>query len=476
MTPKQRKEADEIIRELERRASVNRIDTYYPDNGPLRRDLYTKHMQFFAAGASKAERLMLAANRVGKTEGVGGYESALHLTGVYPPWWPGRRFSRPVSGWAGGDTATTVRDIIQYKLLGKPGEYGTGILRGDSLKGTTNKRGVPDAVENIYVKHISGGTSVLQLKSYDQGREAWQGTEKDFVWLDEEPPIEIYTEALLRLMTTNGLMMNTYTPIEGMTEVTQSFLENDSSPSKYYVVATWDDAPHLTKEQKDQLWASIPPHERQARAQGIPSIGVGLIYAVDLSAIFVDPFEVPKHYVRGFGLDVGWNRTAAVFGALDRDSDALYIYSEHYQGEQQPAVHASAIKARGKMTGFIDPASRGRSQIDGRKLLQMYRDEGLSLLEADNAVETGIFEVYQRLTTGRLFIFNTLTNLRSELSMYHRDKKGAVVKKNDHLMDAMRYLCMSHSHMHYVSGEGNYSTTNGGTRYLSAMPARRYRG
>lgn len=476
MTPKQRAEADSIIKELERRAACNKIDTYYPVAGALRRDLYVKHMQFFAAGAAKPERLMLAANRVGKTEGVGGYEAALHLTGIYPDWWVGRRFDKAVSGWAGGDTATTVRDIIQRKLLGKPGEYGTGMLRGDLLKGTTNKRGVPDAVENIYIKHKSGGVSVLQLKSYDQGREAWQGTEQDFVWLDEEPPIEIYTEALLRLMTTNGLMLNTYTPIEGMTEVTQSFLENDSSPSKFYVVATWDDAPHLSEAQKAQLWASIPPHERKARAEGIPSIGVGLIYPVDQETIFIKPFDIPKHFARGYGLDVGWNRTAAIFGALDRESDCLYLYSEHYQGEQQPAVHASAIKARGKMTGFIDPASRGRSQVDGRKLLQMYRDEELSLLEADNAVETGIFEVYQRMTTGRLFAFSTLTNFKSELSMYHRDKKGAVVKKNDHLLDACRYLCMAHSQMSYSTGDGNYATTSGGTRYLSAMPARRYRG
>src|SRR3954453_1708678 len=97
---------------LRRRTSRNKIRTYYPDEGPLRRELYPKHTAFFAGGAMHRERLMLAANRVGKTEGVGAYESTLHLTGVYPPWWVGRRWDRPISAWAAGDTSKTVRDIL----------------------------------------------------------------------------------------------------------------------------------------------------------------------------------------------------------------------------------------------------------------------------------------------------------------------------------------------------------------------------
>jgi len=39
------------------------------------------------------------------------------------------------------------------------------------------------------------------LKSYDQGRESFQGTEQHVIWLDEEPPLPIYVEALTRTMT-----------------------------------------------------------------------------------------------------------------------------------------------------------------------------------------------------------------------------------------------------------------------------------
>lgn len=223
MTPEDRAAAELIIRELERRKQRTKIDQFYAT--PENRAGYPVHMAFFEAGNAFRERLILAGNRIGKTEGIGGYETVLHLTGRYPDWWVGRRFDKPVSWWAGGDTSTTVRDIIQYKLLGKIGEFGTGLIPGDLLIDTTNKRGVPDAIENIYIKHVSGGRSVCQLKSYDQGREAWQGTEQEGVWMDEEPPMPIYSEALVRTMTTGGLLMLTFTPMLGMTDVTQAFMD-----------------------------------------------------------------------------------------------------------------------------------------------------------------------------------------------------------------------------------------------------------
>jgi hypothetical protein len=148
--------------------------------------------------------------------------------------------------------------------------------------------------------------------------------------------------------------------------------------------------------------------------------------------------------MKAFGMDVGWNNTAVVFGAWDRENDVIYVYSEHKQGESEPIIHAQAIKARGEwLRGVIDPASRGRSQIDGNNLFQLYKKEGLHIYPADNAVEAGIYEVWQRLSTGRLRIFNSCTGLIKELGLYHRDAKGRIVKKNDHLLDALRYLLMS---------------------------------
>jgi hypothetical protein len=133
------------------RRKRNKIESYYPDEGPLRRELYRQHLKFFNAGNEWRERLFLAANRVGKTEGVGAFESSCHLTGRYPAWWTGRRFTRPIKAWAAGDTGKTVKEILQDKLLGPPGSIGTGMIPGDLIMRTTAKGSVPDAIENAYI-------------------------------------------------------------------------------------------------------------------------------------------------------------------------------------------------------------------------------------------------------------------------------------------------------------------------------------
>lgn len=205
----------------------NSIKSYYPDGGPLRRELYGRHLEFFREGAHYRERCFMAGNRVGKTEGAGGYETALHLTGDYPDWWEGKRFDRPVKAWAAGDTNETTRDILQYKLLGAPGEEGTGLIPKSAIVRTTPRSGVPNAVLDIYVRHVTGGLSVVTLKSYEQGRKKFQGTEIDAVWLDEEPPMDVYNECVTRTMTTGGIVYLTFTPLSGMSDVVMSFLPKE---------------------------------------------------------------------------------------------------------------------------------------------------------------------------------------------------------------------------------------------------------
>ncbi len=214
----------QIREELIRRQHERKILTYFPDTGPLRRDLYAKHTKFFRSGATYRERLMLAANRVGKTESVGGYELSLHLTGWYPTWWEGRRFPHAIRSWACGDTGLTVRDIIQFKLLGAAGAQGTGLIPAECIVRASRAPGRADSIDTIYVKHRGGGVSECGLKSYEQGSISFQGTEKDVIWLDEEPPLDVYTECLMRTMTNNGMVMCTFTPLLGLSDVVLMYL------------------------------------------------------------------------------------------------------------------------------------------------------------------------------------------------------------------------------------------------------------
>jgi phage terminase large subunit-like protein len=235
LTSSEKRELLTLLEEKERRKRRRKLFDMYPESGALRRELYPKHVQFFAGGQEHLERCMMAANRVGKTWGVGAYETTVHLTGLYPDWWNGRRFERPISAWVAGDTRTTTRDIVQNALLGVggeggAGELGTGMVPGDHIVGKpTPMQGVPGGVDTVLVKHKLGGNSVLQFKSYDQGRRTFQGTKKDLCWFDEEPPMEVYEEGLLRLTATapgeeNGLMLCTFTPLLGLSKVALKFL------------------------------------------------------------------------------------------------------------------------------------------------------------------------------------------------------------------------------------------------------------
>ena len=223
---------------------------------------------------------------------------------------------------------------------------------------------------------------------------------------------------------------------------------------KRVVFASWSDVPHLTEAMKLAQLADMDPHMRDARTRGIPFLGSGAVYPVPTEVIEIKPFTIPDSWPRAFGMDVGWNRTAAIWGALDRASDILYLYDEHYVAEENPNTHANAIMGAGInsnyrakwLPGVIDPAANGRSQNDGTRLLETYRNLGLDLEMATNAVDTGIHEAWLRLSSGRLKVFSTLQYFFKEYLLYRRDKQGKILKNKarpDHLLDSMRYLVVS---------------------------------
>jgi phage terminase large subunit-like protein len=243
LTEAERLEAERLLLERDRREAKRRFDHLFPaETHDWRgekfraRTLYRPHMEFVMATAEYGEVAMMASNRSGKSE-LGGYCMAVWLTGRYPAWWDGRRFAGPIRAWAAGDTNETVRDILQAKLLGdvtwegnSKTITGTGIIPGDAVGAVTWRQGVADLIDTIKIRHVSGGWSTLGFKSYQQGRKSFQGTAQHVVWTDEEPAPDVYTEALTRTATTNGLLIATFTPLSGLTEVALSFMPKEMRP------------------------------------------------------------------------------------------------------------------------------------------------------------------------------------------------------------------------------------------------------
>lgn len=170
----------------------------------------------------------MAGNQLGKTW-AGAFEWAMHLTGRYPDWWKGRVFNEPGRYWAAGKTGESTRDTVQKLLVGPPEserDWGTGAIPHSALADVQRGRGIPNGLDSLTAKHVSGGVSTLLFKSYEKGREKWQGDTLHGVWFDEEPPADIYSEGLTRTNATNGIAMITFTPLLGMSDVVSLFLND----------------------------------------------------------------------------------------------------------------------------------------------------------------------------------------------------------------------------------------------------------
>jgi phage terminase large subunit-like protein len=417
---------------------------------------YQKQKDFHWAGGSIRQRCLMAGNQLGKTYAAG-CETAMHLTGLYPDWWgEGKRFKRATRGWAGSKNAEVARDGAQRILLGPTNSIGSGTIPKDRILEIKKARGVPDAVESVLVKHNSGDTSLLVFKGYLDGREAWQAETLDFVWFDEEPPQDIYSEGLTRTNNTKGIAYLTFTPLMGMTSVVKRFYQ-DKEPGTFLIMMTIDDVGHLDAADKAQIVAAYLPHEREARANGIPMFGKGRVFTTEESFLEEEPLMViPPHFKQIIGLDFGWDHpTAATRLAYDPTNDIVHIVSAYRQRQQTPIIHASAIKKWGDWIPVAWP--KDGLQTDkgsGIQLAQTFRAEGLNMItehaqfpdKRGIGVEAGLMEMQQRMDTGGLKIDRNLLNWFEEYRMYHRmlDKDGLskIYDKDEDLICSTRYAMM----------------------------------
>jgi phage terminase large subunit-like protein len=423
---------------LQRRLREQKLAEYRP---------YPKQLEFHNMSRLKRERLFRAGNQLGKTIS-GGVEAAFHLTGLYPDWWQGRRIEQASRGWVGAPSGEMVRDGAQRVLLGPQGCPGQGMIPKSSIIETHPARGISGLIDSVSIRHVSGGVSHVKFKSYDQGREKWQTETLDFVWFDEEPPEDIYTEGLTRTNATNGFVWMTFTPLLGMSNVVMRFLR-DPGPDRGDVRMEIEDALHISEDVRATIIASYLPHEVDARTRGIPILGSGRIYPIPRSLIAVDPMPIPPFWPIIAGIDFGWNHpTAAAKIAWDRDTDTVYVVAEYRRKEAAVLEHAAALRHWDCLFAWPQDALQ-HDKASGDQIGQLYRENGLDMClehaqfedNRRNGVEAGIWDILDRMQSNRFRVFSHLTNWFEEFDQYHRDD-GRVAKIGDDLMDATRYAVM----------------------------------
>lgn len=392
----------------------------------------------------------MAGNQLGKTL-AGAAEAAMHLTGKYPDWWDGKRFDRPVIMLAGSESYELTRDGVQRLLVGPPmseEEWGTGYIPKADIIATTRRSGVSGALDSITVRHASGGSSTLLFKAYEQGRGKWQANTVDYVWFDEEPPEDVYFEGITRTNATGGLIAVTFTPLKGMSTVVARYIL-EKSPDRDVITMTIEDADHYTAEERKRIIDSYPPHEREARTKGIPSLGSGRIFPVPEEDITVVPFVIPKHWTQIGGIDFGWDHpTAAAHLAWDRDADIIYVTKVYRKREAPVVMHAAALKPWGEWLPWAWPHDGNNDTAAGENLASQYKAQGLGFLperatfdDGSNSVEAGLMDMLDRMMTGRFKVFNICVEWFEEFRLYHR-KDGKVVKERDDVLSASRYALM----------------------------------
>ena len=463
----------ELLEEQQERKTHQKMFDFNP---------YDWQMDFLESGKNCAQRLLMAGNRTGKTF-TGAYEMSCHLTGRYPKWWMGRRYDKPIRAWAAGVSNPKTRDIVQTELLGPaddPTALGTGAIPLEDIVDTTRFPGVPNAKQSAIIRHYDkngkfDGHSRLGFLSYEMGFEKFMGSPLDLIWLDEQPPYDIFSQCITRTADTGGMVYMTFTPETGMTPVIHMFM-NDLKKGQSLHRAGWDQCPHLCEEVKTQLLSVYLPHERKMRKNGDPVFGRGMVFPIAEEKILIDPFPIPDHWTRISGLDFGWEHpTAVIWLAWDRDSDTIYIYDCYAENKKTIPIHALAIKQRPIQIPIAWPHDGNCAEKgSGITMANQYRAEGVNMLpfhfsnapspgqkegSGGNSVEAGIMEMLKFMENGNFKVFSHLSEWFTEFRSYHRGDDGKIVKLNDDIMSATRYAFMMRRFAMVISQSGNTGYT-----------------
>ncbi len=436
----------EIEGELKRRRSEDGLAGY---NAGEKKHL--KQLAFHKC--RKRNRWVFGGNRSGKTE-CGAVECVYMARGIHPY----RENRQNVVGWVVSLSSQVQRDVAQKKIL--------NYLRKDWIEEIVMMSGRKDApevgvIDLIRVKNVFGGVSVIGFKSCDQGREKFQGASLDFVWFDEEPPKDIYTECRMRVMDKQGDIFGTMTPLKGLTfAYTDIFLNKYNDEEIWYEFMEWSDNPYLSEREVQRLESGLDGAELQSRRYGRFASAEGLVYPeFDERVHVVEPFDLPKEWQDKISIDPGLNNPlASLWFAVDFD-DNVYVVAEHFAAGKDVDFHADAIKDiskrldwhsdnKGRITALIDSAAKQRTLASSKSVCELFYERDILVNpDVDKDLFAGIARVKSYLNQKNglpnLYVFSCCVNLIRELKGYFWGSGDMPKKTDDHCLDAMRYYLMS---------------------------------
>lgn len=434
---------EQIQRERKEKNKLNQYNTG--------EKIHKKQLAFHQC--EKKNRWVFGGNRSGKTE-CGAVEVIYFARGSHPY----RKINGSTSGWVVSLSTQVQRDVAQSKIL----HY----LNPDWIEDVVMLSGRKDNYSNgiidyILIKNIFGGVSKIGFKSCDQGREKFQGTSLDYVWFDEEPPYDIYSECRMRVLDKDGDIFATMTPLKGMTFVyDEIYLNKFNDPNIWYEFMQWDDNPFISEKAKNSMKQSLSEQELKSRQFGeFLDVGGRVYPEFDENINVIEPFPIPYEWQDKLSIDPGLkNPLSCHWYAVDYDGN-IYVVAEHYDKEKDIGYHSEAIQrisdelhwhrnSNGMIEALIDSAANQTTLASVRSVADLFYDHGILV---NTNVNKDVFSGIQRvkaylknsLGESRLFIFNTCKNMIRELKGYRWGNGDSPVKVDDHSMDELRYYIMS---------------------------------
>jgi phage terminase large subunit-like protein len=451
--------ARQSMSSAERRRKYRKIE--YLDAGFW----YRPQLEFFAAGASGVhQRLIYGGNQTGKTLACGA-EVSWHLTGLYPDWWTGHRFAKPIRAWAVGESVILVRDTLQRQLCGQ--EFGEGLVPLESFaKKPIMVAGGMRACDTIFVTHHTGGkidgVSSLSFKTFEQRRERLQSESVDLIWIDERPDELIYSELLARTAATSGHLMVSFTPVgEGAGGgVTYKFLsESSADRSPHHIHG--EEAKHISPERREVLEVEFSDAERETRLEGTPQLGSGPVFPIELLSSLIKPTD--RERLRDtmpenrwcVGIDFGFDHPfAAVMICWEPESNQIWVVDSFRMQRSSALYHAQRIFGMCwnlRLPIAYPHDAHTHDKGSGETLASQYKALGLRMM-ATNAfnhgtnhnysVDPALEEIRSYMYGGRLHIGSYNHEFIDEVRNYHRDQDFRLVKQRDDLVSAFRYAVM----------------------------------
>ena len=436
----------EIEKEQKRRTTNNYLAIY---NAGEKKHL--KQLAFHKC--RKKNRWVFGGNRSGKTE-CGAVETVYMARGIHPY----RENRKNTFGWVVSLSTQVQRDVAQAKILHYLNPSWIADITMLSGKKESPAYGV---IDQIMVKNVFGGISVIGFKSCDQGREKFQGSSLDYVWFDEEPPKDVYEECRMRVLDKNGDIFGTMTPLKGLTFVYEDiYLNPNNSPDIWCEFMEWADNPYLPQAEIDALNLTLSKEQLETRRYGRFKANGGLVYSeFDENIHVIEPFNVPHEWYDNISIDPGLkNPLSCHFYAVDYDG-TVYVIAEHFEAERTVDYHAQKIKeicarlgwqkdGNGKIRALIDSAANQQTLSSVKSVSELFYEQGINVNPNVNKdLFSGIQRVKQYLRPAcgkpRLYIFSTCVNLIRELKSYRWGDADAPKKIDDHALDELRYYVMT---------------------------------